>query len=105
MRSVVFFRGRADTRIHSGRLEALDVSNSATAEPRSSPAVQCPELDARVDRCRLGPVALGVYNALYWPYLFLSCALLFFPALALRLLTFCDPKRRLLSRYTSVWGA
>jgi 1-acyl-sn-glycerol-3-phosphate acyltransferase len=83
-------------------VEALDVPNPTVAEAGPSSGT---ELDARVDRCPLGPFGLGVYNALYWPYLLLSCALLFFPALALRVLTLWDPKRRWLSRYTSVWGA
>jgi 1-acyl-sn-glycerol-3-phosphate acyltransferase len=67
-----------------------------------------PELragDERVDHCRLGPLALAAYNAAYWPYLLISCALLFFPGLLLWLLTFWDPKRRWLAKYTSVWGA
>ncbi|HEY4103694.1 MAG TPA: lysophospholipid acyltransferase family protein, partial [Polyangiaceae bacterium] len=61
--------------------------------------------DLRVDQCRLGPIGLGFYNALYWPYLLLSCTALFFPALALWALTFWDPKRRWLAKYTSIWGA
>ncbi|MEO6600892.1 MAG: lysophospholipid acyltransferase family protein [Polyangiaceae bacterium] len=62
-------------------------------------------VDERVDHCRLGPVGLALYNAVYWPYLLASCAVLFFPALALWALTFWDPKRRWLAKYTSVWGA
>jgi 1-acyl-sn-glycerol-3-phosphate acyltransferase len=57
------------------------------------------------DRCPLGNVGLTVYNCFYWPYLMLSCAVLFVPALALYCLTFWDPRRRLLHRFTSVWGA
>ena len=54
---------------------------------------------------RLGNFGLTAYNLFYWPYLLLSCTLLFFPALAIYLLTFWDPKRRLLHRFTSLWGA
>jgi len=32
---------------------------------------------------RLGPVGLAIYNLFYWPYLVITCALLFVPALAL----------------------
>ncbi len=70
----------------------------------SSEAVARP-VDTRVDRCGLGPVGLGLYNAVYWPYLLTSCAVLFFPALALWALTFWDPKRRWLAKFTSLWGA
>jgi len=46
-----------------------------------------------------------VYSMLYWPYLFLSCALLFFPALGIFLVTApFSRKRRLLHRYTIWWG-
>jgi 1-acyl-sn-glycerol-3-phosphate acyltransferase len=61
--------------------------------------------DERVDACRLGPLGLALYNAVYWPYLLISCAFLFFPALLLWALTFWDPKRRWLTTYTSYWGA
>ncbi len=55
---------------------------------------------------RLGPLGIALYNALYWPYLLLSCAVLFVPALGLFLLTaWWDPKRRWLRRYTTYWGA
>lgn len=55
---------------------------------------------------RLGPLALVIYNAFYWPYLIASCAILFVPALALFVLTFWwDPKRSWLRRYTTHWGA
>jgi 1-acyl-sn-glycerol-3-phosphate acyltransferase len=54
---------------------------------------------------RLGNFGLTAYNLFYWPYLLLSCTLLFFPALLIYLLTFWDPKRRLLHRFTSLWGA
>ena len=61
--------------------------------------------DERVDYCRLSPLGLALYNAIYWPYLLGSCALLFFPALFLWLITFWDPKRSWLAKYTSYWGA
>jgi len=54
---------------------------------------------------RLGNVGLTLYNLVYWPYLLTSCTLLFFPALVIYALTFWDPKRRLLHRFTSLWGA
>jgi 1-acyl-sn-glycerol-3-phosphate acyltransferase len=55
---------------------------------------------------RLGPVGLAVYNLLYWPYLVVTCAALFVPALVLFLATaWWDPKRRWLRRYTTYWGA
>lgn len=81
-----------------GNPEAVppDVALSDTA-PRPA--------DLRVDQCRLGPLGLGLFNALYWPYLLVSCTLLFFPALFLWLVTFWDPKRRWLAAFTSVWGA
>src|SRR5215212_9904798 len=51
-------------------------------------------------------VVLFVYNLLYWPYLLLSCAVLFVPALAIWLFTFFwDRRRRVLGAYTSLWGA
>jgi 1-acyl-sn-glycerol-3-phosphate acyltransferase len=53
----------------------------------------------------LGPVGFAVYNLFYWPYLIGSCIVLFFPALALFLLTFWQRPRRWLHRYTSYWGA
>jgi 1-acyl-sn-glycerol-3-phosphate acyltransferase len=53
-----------------------------------------------------GRATLLFYNLLYWPYLITSCAILFVPALGLFLLTApFDPKRRLLARFTSAWGA
>jgi 1-acyl-sn-glycerol-3-phosphate acyltransferase len=82
-------------------LDTPDVVASAAAlsDEASRPA------DTRVDHCTLGPFGLALYNALYWPYLLLSCAALFFPALALWALTFWDPKRRWLAKFTSLWGA
>src|SRR5215203_5281319 len=53
-----------------------------------------------------GPVVLFVYNLLYWPYLFSTCALLFVPSFFLWLLTRpWDEKQRVLSWYTTGWGA
>ena len=75
------------------------------AGPNASALGAGREADERRDHCRLGPLALAFYNAVYWPYLLVSCSVLFFPALLLWLLTFWDPKRRWLARYTSVWGA
>jgi 1-acyl-sn-glycerol-3-phosphate acyltransferase len=52
------------------------------------------------------PLAVAVYNSLYWPYLLLSCAALFLPAVALFALTApWDKRKRLLHAYTSLWGA
>ena len=53
----------------------------------------------------LGGVALRLYNALYWPYLALTCVVLFVPAVLLWGLTFWDRKKRLLHLFTSFWGA
>jgi 1-acyl-sn-glycerol-3-phosphate acyltransferase len=50
-------------------------------------------------------LVLLIYNLIYWPYLFFSCAVLFFPALLIWLFTFWDPRRRLLGAFTSLWGA
>lgn len=49
---------------------------------------------------------LVLYNLLYWPYLFGTCAILFVPALAIWLATFFwDRRLRALGWYTSLWGA
>jgi 1-acyl-sn-glycerol-3-phosphate acyltransferase len=53
----------------------------------------------------LSGLGLLFYNAVYWPYLILSCVLLFVPALLIFCLTFWQRPRRLLHAYTSVWGA
>src|SRR5204863_8769740 len=51
-------------------------------------------------------LVLAIYNLLYWPYLLLSCAVLFFPALLLWLVTLpFDPRQRILGWYTTGWGA
>lgn len=52
-----------------------------------------------------GPVLL-LYNLLYWPYLLASCAILFWPALAIWFATVLwDKKLRALAWYTSLWGS
>ncbi len=56
-------------------------------------------------RSPLGPVGLRVYNALYWPYLALTCVLFFFPAVLIWALTLWDRKKRALHAFTSFWGA
>lgn len=49
---------------------------------------------------------LAVYNVLYWPYLLVTCALGFGPALLIYLLTFpWDERRKILHAYTCFWGA
>lgn len=54
----------------------------------------------------LGPAALLLYNLCYWPYLIVTCALMFVPALFLWALTApFDPKRRWLGKFTRAWGA
>lgn len=74
-------------------LPATTTDRSPSAGPERAPS------------CRLGPVGLSLYNALYWPYLLTSCVLLFFPAFALWLVTApWDPKRRLLGAFTRWWG-
>ena len=84
-------------------MESLSSTEALAEEAAVSEAP--PSADARVDHCRLGPVGLALYNALYWPYLLLSCTALFFPALLLWACTFWDPERRWLAKYTSIWGA
>lgn len=57
-------------------------------------------------RVELGPLGLCLYNVWYWPYLFVSCAVLFVPALVIWALTApFDDKRRALGKYTRMWGA
>jgi 1-acyl-sn-glycerol-3-phosphate acyltransferase len=85
-------------------VHSLGTPEAVPRETAASDAAPRPA-DARVDRCPLGPVGLALYNAVYWPYLLVSCAVLFFPAMLLWALTFWDPKRRWLAKYTSVWGA
>jgi 1-acyl-sn-glycerol-3-phosphate acyltransferase len=80
-------------------------TDTPEAEP-SEPALAGARLaDLRVDRCQLRPPGLLLYNLVYWPYLLVSCSVLFFPALVLWALTFWDPKRRWLAKFTSIWGA
>jgi len=51
-------------------------------------------------------LVLVIYNLLYWPYLLASCALLFFPAVVIWLVTLpFDPRQRILGWYTTGWGA
>jgi len=51
-------------------------------------------------------VALWLYNLWYWPYLLLTCALFFVPALVIWAATApFDPKRNTLGKYTRRWGA
>jgi 1-acyl-sn-glycerol-3-phosphate acyltransferase len=53
-----------------------------------------------------GGVVLAIYNVFYWPYLLGTCAILFFPALALWILTgWWDRPRRVLSWYTTLWAS
>jgi 1-acyl-sn-glycerol-3-phosphate acyltransferase len=54
---------------------------------------------------QLGAIGLRVYNALYWPYLVLTCVAFFPVAVAIWLLTLWDRKKRLLHTFTSFWGA
>lgn len=64
------------------------------------------EAGARKPEAELNGFILLVYNLLYWPYLILSCAVLFVPALLIWLFTFFrDPRRQALGAYTSLWGA
>jgi len=63
-------------------------------------------LAGRPDPRRLRSVGLAAYNALYWPYLLVSCAVLFFPALLLFVVTApFDREKRWLHAYTSWWGS
>ncbi len=48
---------------------------------------------------------LRAYNALYWPYLALTCVIFFVPAVLIWALTLWDPKKRALHLFTSFWGA
>jgi 1-acyl-sn-glycerol-3-phosphate acyltransferase len=85
------------------------VTSSQTDVPEAKPSeatlAGARLADLRVDHCRLGPTGLLLYNLLYWPYLLVSCGVLFFPALLLWALTFWDPKRHWLAKFTSIWGA
>ena len=57
-------------------------------------------------RVELRGAALWLYNLWYWPYLLLTCALFFVPALAIWAVTApFDPKRHALGKYTRRWGA
>jgi 1-acyl-sn-glycerol-3-phosphate acyltransferase len=63
----------------------------------------------RAARAPTGPseaLFLAVYNLFYWPYLLSTCAILFVPALVIFVVTRpFDRKRRILHRFTSLWGA
>ena len=53
----------------------------------------------------LSGVPLFLYNLWYWPYLMLTCALMFLPALVIwAAVTPFDRRRRLLGKYTRRWG-
>ncbi|HEY1535533.1 MAG TPA: hypothetical protein VGF76_16040, partial [Polyangiaceae bacterium] len=75
-------------------------TDTPEAEPSAPALAGARPADLRVDQCRLSPPGLFLYNLLYWPYLLVSCSLLFFPALLLWALTFWDPKRRWLAKFT-----
>src|SRR4051812_6184354 len=67
---------------------------------------QTPTRTAAVTVSEPSRLFLVVFNLLFWPYLLISCAVLFFPALLLWLLTFAwDRRLRALSLFTSLWGA
>jgi 1-acyl-sn-glycerol-3-phosphate acyltransferase len=66
--------------------------------------------DAEARRALVGKDHAGwvllIFNLCYWPYLLSSCAVLFWPALSIFLVTVAfDDHLRLLHRYTSAWGA
>lgn len=66
----------------------------AAAEARERPASSA------------GALFLAVYNVFYWPYLLVTCALGFAPALGVFLLTApWDKQRKILHAYTCFWGA
>jgi 1-acyl-sn-glycerol-3-phosphate acyltransferase len=53
-----------------------------------------------------GALVVVLYNLLFWPYLLVTVAILFFPALFLFLVTFAwDRHLWILHRYTSVWAS
>jgi len=57
-------------------------------------------------RIELSGVPLFLYNLWYWPYLLVTCALMFLPALAIWAVTApFDKRRRLLGKYTRLWGS
>ncbi len=54
---------------------------------------------------RRGALTLVVFNLIFWPYLLVTIIALFFPAFLIWLFTLpFDSKRRLLHRYSCVWG-
>jgi 1-acyl-sn-glycerol-3-phosphate acyltransferase len=55
---------------------------------------------------RMPRAALAAYNVGFWSYLLGSCAAMFVPALGIWAVTArIDARKRLLARYTSMWGA
>ncbi|MFO7177479.1 MAG: lysophospholipid acyltransferase family protein [Pseudomonadota bacterium] len=59
-----------------------------------------------MDRSRTPSGALlVVFNALYWPYLVVTCVLFFVPAFFIFLVTFWQKPRRALHAYTSLWAS
>jgi 1-acyl-sn-glycerol-3-phosphate acyltransferase len=53
-----------------------------------------------------GALFLVIYNVFYWPYLLVTCAMGFGPALLIYLLTApWDERRKVLHAYTCFWGA
>ena len=53
-----------------------------------------------------GTLFLVIYNVFYWPYLLVTCAMGFGPALLIYLLTApWDERRKVLHAYTCFWGA
>jgi 1-acyl-sn-glycerol-3-phosphate acyltransferase len=75
--------------------------------PPPPPADDAEPLPAPVPpTTRLPPAAVAAYNAAFWPYLIGSAAALFVPALGIWAATArTDARKRLLARYTSMWGA
>ncbi len=74
--------------------------------PPPPPAEDSEPLPAPVaPTTRMPAVARAAYNLGFWPYVLGSSAALFFPALGIWAATRRDPRKRLLARYTSMWGA
>jgi 1-acyl-sn-glycerol-3-phosphate acyltransferase len=62
--------------------------------------------ELRASRRDIRLPTLILFNLLYWPYLLTTNVVLFFPAFFIFLVTLpFDPRRRLLHRFTSHWGA
>ena len=95
-------------RLEVGQTTSLFGPSRPTAGFRLRLAAMSQALDHRAPprHVELGGLALGLYNLWYWPYLMLSCAALFVPALVLWVMTApFDRKRTLLGKYTRAWGA